>query len=99
MGARSWPLRISISRASCCAAASRPFLAVNKIDTEKMQAAAENFRRLGFKNIQAVSSEHGIGIGDLLEQVFEALPPAVERRRRKPPLRVEADEDETDCGG
>ena len=54
------------------------FLAVNKIDTEKMQAAAENFRRLGFKNIQAVSSEHGIGIGDLLEQVFEALPPAVE---------------------
>lgn len=50
------------------------FLAVNKIDSEQMEAAAENFRRLGFKHIQAISSEHGLGIGDLLDQLFDALP-------------------------
>jgi GTP-binding protein len=67
------------------------FLAVNKIDTEQMQAAAENFRSLGFKNIQAVSSEHAIGIGDLLDQVFEALPAAVELEEEAE-LEVEAGE-------
>lgn len=67
------------------------FLVVNKIDTEQMEAAAENFRQLGFKNVQAVSSEHGIGIGDLLEDVFAALPPAVEAEEEAP-LEVEADE-------
>lgn len=66
------------------------FLVVNKIDTEQMEAAAENFRQLGFKNVQAVSSEHGIGIGDLLEDVFAALPPEVERPEESP-LEVEAD--------
>jgi GTP-binding protein len=50
------------------------FLAVNKIDSEQMQTAAENFRRLGFKNVQSISAEHSIGIGDLLDEVFAALP-------------------------
>jgi GTP-binding protein len=50
------------------------FLAVNKIDSEAMQTAAENFRRLGFKNVQSISAEHSIGIGDLLDEVFAVLP-------------------------
>ncbi len=50
------------------------FLAVNKIDTEAMQTAAENFRRLGFKDVQMISAEHGAGIGDLLDEVFAVLP-------------------------
>ncbi len=55
------------------------FLAVNKIDTEAMQTAAENFRRLGFKEVQMISAEHGAGIGDLLDEVFAVLPePGVE---------------------
>ena len=55
------------------------FLAVNKIDTEAMEAAAENFRRLGFKEVQMISAEHGAGIGDLLDEVFAVLPePGVE---------------------
>nr|WP_236657559.1 ribosome biogenesis GTPase Der [Acidisarcina polymorpha] len=49
-------------------------LAVNKIDTQQMTAAAENYRRLGFKTIFPISSEHSLGIGDLLDAVFEALP-------------------------
>ncbi len=50
------------------------FLAVNKMDTEALLPQAENFRRLGFKNVLAISAEHGTGIGDLLDEVFAALP-------------------------
>jgi GTP-binding protein len=50
------------------------FLAVNKIDIEAMEAAAENFRRLGIRNVVPVSSEHGHNIGDLLDEVFAVLP-------------------------
>jgi GTP-binding protein len=50
------------------------FLAVNKIDSEQMAAGAENFRRLGFKNVAMISAEHSVGIGDLLDEVFAVLP-------------------------
>jgi GTP-binding protein len=52
------------------------FLAVNKMDTPEMFAAAENFRRLGFKNVCPISAEHGNGIGDLLDEVWAVLPKA-----------------------
>ena len=51
------------------------FLAVNKMDAPEMYAAAENFRRLGFRNVCPISAEHGSGIGDLLDEVWAALPP------------------------
>ena len=51
------------------------FLAVNKMDTPEMYAAAENFRQLGFRNVCPISAEHGSGIGDLLDDVWAALPP------------------------
>jgi GTP-binding protein len=54
------------------------FLAVNKMDTEAMLPQAENFRRLGFANVIAISAEHGSGIGDLLDEVFAVLPKPVE---------------------
>ena len=50
------------------------FLAVNKIDAPEMNTAAENFRRLGFRNVEMISAEHGAGIGDLLDEVFAVLP-------------------------
>jgi GTP-binding protein len=50
------------------------FLAVNKIDTTQLDAAAENFRRLGVPNLTAISAEHGFNIGDLLDEVFAVLP-------------------------
>ncbi|WP_446745897.1 ribosome biogenesis GTPase Der [Silvibacterium acidisoli] len=49
-------------------------LAVNKIDTPAMEAGAENFRRLGVHNVIPISAEHGHGIADLLDEVFELLP-------------------------
>ncbi len=50
------------------------FLAVNKMDTEKISTQAENFRTLGFKEVFAISAEHGLGVGDLLDAVSAALP-------------------------
>ncbi len=54
------------------------FLAVNKVEGEAMALAAENFRQLGIRNVFPVSSEHGLGIGDLLEAISEAIPPTPE---------------------
>ncbi len=50
------------------------FLAVNKVETEGLAAEAENFRKLGIRNLFGVSSEHGQGIGDLLDAIAEAVP-------------------------
>lgn len=51
------------------------FLAVNKVEGEAMAAEAENFRRLGIRNVYPISSEHGLGIGELLDAIAEAIPP------------------------
>jgi GTP-binding protein len=50
------------------------FLAVNKVEGETMALEAENFRQLGIRNVFPISSEHGLGIGDLVEAIAEALP-------------------------
>jgi GTP-binding protein len=50
------------------------FLAVNKVEGEAMAYAAENFRQLGIRNVFPISSEHGLGIGDLLDAISEAIP-------------------------
>jgi GTPase len=49
------------------------FLAVNKIDTDQLLPQAENFRRLGVQALFPISAEHGSGIGDLLEAIFDTL--------------------------
>jgi GTPase len=50
------------------------FLAVNKVEGDAMASVAENFRQLGIRNVYPISSEHGLGIGDLLDAIAEALP-------------------------
>jgi GTP-binding protein len=50
------------------------FLAVNKVEGEAMAMAAENFRQLGLRNVFPISSEHGLGIGDMLDAISEAIP-------------------------
>ncbi len=50
------------------------FLAVNKMDTEKIAHTAEGFRTLGFEEVFPVSGEHGLGMGDLLDAVSAAMP-------------------------
>ncbi|MGP8174871.1 MAG: ribosome biogenesis GTPase Der [Terracidiphilus sp.] len=53
------------------------FLAVNKVEGEAMALAAENFRQLGIRDVYPISSEHGLGIGDLLEAISAAIAPAI----------------------
>jgi GTPase len=74
------------------------FLAVNKMDTESMQPQAENFRRLGFANVMPISAEHGSGIGDLLDEVFEVLPKPVEAVAPEAMLTAEDEMDEDEDG-
>jgi len=72
------------------------FLAVNKMDTDAMLSGAENFRRLGFRNVLPISAEHGSGIGDLLDEVFAVLPEPGEIEEPEVMLTAadEAEEDE-----
>ncbi|HEX7286236.1 MAG TPA: ribosome biogenesis GTPase Der [Candidatus Angelobacter sp.] len=50
------------------------FLAVNKVDTTKLEAEAENFRTLGIQRLFPISAEHGTGAAELLEAVLYAIP-------------------------
>ena len=49
-------------------------LAVNKSDNLEMTLSANNFYSLGIGEPIAISSVHGIGISDLLDQVINTLP-------------------------
>ncbi len=50
------------------------FLAVNKVDSEKQEAEAQNFRQIGIYNVFPVAAEHGRGIDELLDAIFAVLP-------------------------
>jgi GTP-binding protein len=81
-------------------AGARPlFLAVNKMDSVELEAGAENFRTLGFRHVLPVSAEHGIGVADLLDEVWAALPPetvADEPTEYMEGIQQEVEEDEGD---
>ncbi len=49
------------------------FLAVNKIDSDKQERLADEFHRLGIRKLFPISAEHGRGVDDLLDSIFEAL--------------------------
>lgn len=60
------------------------FLAVNKADTEKQANIVDEFHRLGIKQMFPISAEHGRGIDDLLDAVFEILPPPSDLNTESP---------------
>jgi len=69
------------------------YLAVNKIDVPKLEAAAENYRRLGVKELLPVSAEHGNGVAELVEALMEVVPTAPETAEREEQVDVpEGDE-------
>lgn len=49
------------------------FLAVNKIDTPRLEAQVEDFRRLGIREMFPVSAEHGTGVAELLDAILERI--------------------------
>ena len=48
------------------------FVAANKAESKKVEDEAGEFYRFGF-DLMPISAEHGSGIGDLLDQVVEAI--------------------------
>lgn len=50
------------------------FYTVNKIDSMKKEGLAFDFYRLGIDRVYSISSQHGLGVGDLLDDVVEHLP-------------------------
>ncbi len=63
------------------------FLAVNKVDSAKQEAAAQNFRTLGIREVFPIAAEHGLGTMELMDAIMEVVPvvmapDAPERERR-----------------
>lgn len=60
-------------------------LTVNKIDDKDAQRNVEEFHRLAIAPVVPVAAEHGLGVGDLLDEVVARLPgrkrPEVEETR------------------
>ena len=52
-------------------------LAVNKMDTPKLEPYAEEFRRLGIKQLFPISAENGNGLAELLEHALRVMPEGV----------------------
>ncbi len=54
------------------------YLAVNKVDDPKLEPEAENFRRLGIKNLWPISAEHSTGVAELIEELMTVVPTIAE---------------------
>ncbi len=54
------------------------FYVINKIDTPKAEPLIADFYQLGKAEFHAVSAEHGIGVSELLDDLYPMLPPADE---------------------
>jgi GTPase len=63
-------------------------LAVNKIDSPKLESIVEDFRRLGIRRAFPVSAEHGNGVAELLEAALEAMPTVAEDPISEEPVEV-----------
>jgi GTP-binding protein len=53
-------------------------VAANKADTPKQTHFAHELLELGFDEPAIISAQHGLGVGELLDRVVEALPPQEE---------------------
>src|SRR6185437_15637151 len=62
-------------------------LAVNKIDSPKQQADAEEFRKMGIRNVYFITAEHGTNVAELLEAALRVMP-------EKPSTTEDTEEDE-----
>ena len=76
-------------------------LAVNKADTPQLEPYAQEFRRLGIKELFPISAENGNGIAELLEHVLSVMPEREATMGEAPPIatrrsRSEIGEEETE---
>ncbi len=63
-------------------------LAVNKIDTASREALTADFYALGIAPVVPISSEHGHGVAELLDQITADFPPRPPTPDPRPPIQV-----------
>ena len=64
----------------------RPVIvAINKTDDRRAQAGVLDFYELGFEPVMEISAEHGLGVGDLLDEIIERLPAKSEEQKAEAP--------------
>ncbi len=66
-------------------------LAVNKVDVDNLEDAAQEFHALGLETVHFISASHGRGVRGLLEEIDGMLPPADQEEKpqeERPPVRV-----------
>src|SRR5262249_30226930 len=64
------------------------FVAVNKIDTPKVEALVADFYQLGTDQLHPVSAEHGMGVAELLDAIYPLLPSVDEHQELQTMPRV-----------
>lgn len=64
------------------------FYAVNKIDSPKQEELSFDFYRLGVDRLYPVSSQHGLGVGDLLDSIAENLPEVADEKEDEDRIRI-----------
>ncbi len=69
------------------ASGKRVLVAVNKVEGASDVPAAE-FAALGFDGVWAISAEHGLGVGDLLDAALADLPRVPVEEEAEAPLRL-----------
>jgi GTP-binding protein len=68
-------------------------LAVNKLEDRRSRDRALEFYRFGFEPVVEVAAEHGIGVGDLLQEILERFPESrLETRQTAPEQDARASE-------
>ncbi|MBS1770119.1 MAG: ribosome biogenesis GTPase Der [Acidobacteria bacterium] len=58
------------------------YIAANKAETRHVETEAGEFHRFGFE-VVPVSAEHGNGVGDLIDEIFEDIDPEPEEEKQE----------------